>query len=219
MNILDFPTERKLNARSMPIKAVVVHTTGETDLDKILDFYKSADGFQPHYLIETIGTIRRCAAEDLVAYHCAHKPAEQDAYARGFEYWSTRVWTKQNTVERYGKFFPGYTGWNNRWRAAGKSSPNDLITGAHPNLVSIGIELQQPTNPGPDIFTDEQYASLKELLADISSRRRVPLDRDHVLGHYDVGPMRRTNEKSLNGWDPGGKFNWARALDAAPRVA
>lgn len=218
MNILDFPTERVLPARTASIRAVVVHTTGNTDLDAILKFYKDPDGFQPHYMIETIGTIRRCVEENLVAYHCAHKPAEQDAYTRGFAYWSTRYWSKNNTVEDYGKFFPGYTGWNNKWHAAGKSSPLDLITGTHPNLVSLGIELQQPTDPGPDIFTDEQYAALQELLVDINTRRRVPLTRDFILGHYDVGPMRRTTEKSLNGWDPGGKFNWARAFDAPGQV-
>ncbi len=214
MDIIDFPTNRKLNRRVHPIQAIIIHTTGETDLDKILSFYKSADGFQPHYLIETIGSVRQCAADDLVAYHCAHKAAEQAAYVKGFAFWSTQRWTKNNTVESYGKFFPGYTGWNNRWRSAGLSSPLDLITGAHPNLNSIGIELQQPEDPGADIFTDEQYGALVELLKILSKRYRIPLDKQHVLGHYDVGPMRRTTEKSLYGWDPGGNFNWARLFSA-----
>lgn len=218
MDIIDFPTQRKLPTRSGAIRANVVHTTGETDLDKILKFYGSPDGYQPHYMIETIGTIRRIVSEDLVAYHAAHHPAEAAAYAKGWSSWSTCRWDGQkDQAVPYGGFFPGYTGWNTMWRSRGLSSPTDLITGTHPNLVSIGIELQQPTDDllTPDIFTDAQYASLKELLADINTRRRVPLDRDHNLGHYDVGPMRRTTEKSLNGWDPGGKFNWTRVFDVA----
>lgn len=211
MNILDFPTQRKLPTRGGDIRAVVLHTTGETDLDKILKFYTSPDGYQPHYMIETIGTIRRIVAEELVAYHAAHHPAEAAAYAKGWSYWSTCKWdSNKDQAVAYGKFFPGYTGWSTQWHAKGLSNPTDLVTGAHPNLVSIGIELQQPTDPSPDIFTDEQYAALSALLSDINTRRRVPLKRENVLGHYDVGPMRRTTEKSLSGWDPGGSFNWTR---------
>lgn len=213
MYLIDFPTKRKLPTRSSPIRAVVLHTTGETDLDKILDFYTSPTGFQPHYLIETHGTVRRTAAETLVAYHAAHHAAERAAYERGFSYWSNIDWDeKKNAPVNYGKFFPGYTVWNTRWRSQGLESPLDLITGGSPNSVSIGIELQQPDYPTPTIFTEEQYQALDELLADVTARHRIPRDRKHILGHYDVGPMRRTTAKTPGGWDPGGKFNWDRAL-------
>lgn len=216
MDIIDYPTKRVLPQRTAGVKAIILHTTGETDLDKILKFYNADWGYQPHYFIEVTGAVRRCVAENLIAYHCAIKPLEQTAYKRGWAYWSMQEWKDDNTAQPYGRFFPGYTGWNNKWRSRGLESPLDLVTGNMPNSVSLGIEMQQPTDAllTPDIFTDEQYASLNELLQDRMSFYRIPVDDGHLLGHYDVSPMRRTNAKTPNGWDPGGKFNWDRVFTA-----
>lgn len=207
IQIIGSLTRRKLSERTQPIVADVVHTTGDTDLDKILRFYLRSDGLQPHYVIAVGGTIYRTAWEEQVAYHCKIEPAEARLYQLGYEEWSNWVWRSERP-QRVDAPFPGYAQWRATW--PGLRSPLDLITGEHPNSRSIGIELQQPVKPGPDIFTDDQYASLRALLADIHSRRGGTLDRQHVLGHYDCSPMRRST--SAGGWDPGVKFNWTRAI-------
>ncbi|HZQ45955.1 MAG TPA: N-acetylmuramoyl-L-alanine amidase [Verrucomicrobiae bacterium] len=52
-------------------------------------------------------------------------------------------------------------------------------------------------------YTDEQYKSLKLLLADIRSRwPLIPYDRHHIISHSDYAPGRRT--------DPGVLFDWTR---------
>lgn len=65
------------------------------------------------------------------------------------------------------------------------------------NDYSIGIELE-----GTDTsdFTKAQYLSLKEIVSAIHAR--YPLTRNHMAGHSDISPGRKT--------DPGEKFNWQR---------
>jgi AmpD protein len=63
------------------------------------------------------------------------------------------------------------------------------------NDFSVGVELEG-TDDGP--FTDEQYARLARLIADL--RRALPL-RD-IAAHRDVAPGRKT--------DPGPGFDWPR---------
>jgi N-acetyl-anhydromuramyl-L-alanine amidase AmpD len=105
----------------------------------------------------------------------------------------------------------GYRFWRDTWRAAGLQSPLELVTGDHPNGVSVGIELQEPDSPLPDSFTDAQYTALAQLLLDVGQRQGVPLDRRHVLAHQDVSPMRRST--AAGGWDPGMAFKWNRLWD------
>ena len=52
-------------------------------------------------------------------------------------------------------------------------------------------------------FTDQQYDTLKLLVADICSRNNISMDRDHVIGHEDY-----TDRKT----DPGELFDWNRLL-------
>ena len=210
MDILDFPTRRELPQRVGAPVAILLHTTGTQDLDAVLRWYTAPDGLQPHYLIETIGTVRRIASEDLVAYHCAIRPAEARLYQRGYQEWSQWVWRGDAPAHR-GEEQPNYREWRDTWRAKGLQSPLDLCTRDHPNTRSVGIELQQPTHPAEDIFTDAQYTALAELLKDVGGRNSIPLTRDHVLGHYDCSPMRRST--AIGSWDPGRAFGWNRLWD------
>ena len=52
-------------------------------------------------------------------------------------------------------------------------------------------------------FTDSQYASLRELVLDISSRNDIPLDREHVIGHSDYSKTKT---------DPGELFDFEMIL-------
>jgi N-acetylmuramoyl-L-alanine amidase len=73
------------------------------------------------------------------------------------------------------------------------------------NSASIGIEI---ANGGDDFglpeFPEVQIERVMALVADIV--RRHGLDRQHVIGHSDLAPMRKS--------DPGEKFPWKRFADA-----
>jgi N-acetyl-anhydromuramyl-L-alanine amidase AmpD len=207
VQIIGALTARKLPKRTSPITSFVVHTTGDTDIDKIMRWYRSEEGLQPHHLISLDGTIYRLVVDDQVAWHAKIEPLEARLYQRGYEEWSRWHWPLgAGAPQHLGKEFAGYRMWRDTWPRL--QSPLELVTGQSPNRVSIGCELQQPEHPGPGIFTPEQYRSLAALLVDVHDRHSVPLDRQHVLGHSDCSPMRRS--KPEGGWDPGVAFDWER---------
>jgi N-acetyl-anhydromuramyl-L-alanine amidase AmpD len=210
LQIVGSLTTRELPERQHSIDALLFHTTGDTDLARIMSFYHAPDGLQPHFMIDYDGTVRRIVWEHQVAYHCKIDPAEARLYQRGYAEWSCWKWLNERPVHN-GDEFSGYRFWRDEWRAAGMESPLELVTGAHPNSSSIGIELRQPEKPGPDIFTPEQYQAAAELAADLHGRLGVQLDRKHVLGHQDCSPMRRCS--AAGGWDPGYAFKWNRLWD------
>lgn len=53
-------------------------------------------------------------------------------------------------------------------------------------------------------FTDEQYASLKELLKEICERYSITYDKAHIIGHNEFNP---------NKSDPGELFDWDRLFE------
>lgn len=216
MKFIDTPTRHTLPKRLKPPAAIVLHTTGETDLDKIVDWYtdklgNNTDAVAPHYMISVLGSVRRIVPEDRVAYHCKIAPEEAYLYRLGYDVWSTWLWREGRPPVRSGQEYSGYVQWRDNWRARGLQSPLELVTGARPNTASVGIEIQQPVSPSPDVFTDEQYDALAELLVDLWVRLRIPLDREHVLGHYDCSPMRRCDKRGST--DPGRNFNYPRLWD------
>ena len=65
------------------------------------------------------------------------------------------------------------------------------------NDFSIGIELEGTDS---DSFEENQYRSLAELIT--SLRKAYPAIGDHITGHCDIAPGRKT--------DPGTGFDWSR---------
>jgi N-acetylmuramoyl-L-alanine amidase len=61
-----------------------------------------------------------------------------------------------------------------------------LLSAENPNLYTIGIEFEDEGDPAGVERTDEQYAAGARLIADIARRWRIPLDREHVIGHREV---------------------------------
>lgn len=198
--------EKPHKPRAHQIRAIVIHATGTTDLDKILRYYQtSSSGIGPHYMISLDGTVYQFAEESETAYHCG-RSAENDAhYAAGREEWLRVV---KGDKARQLEPFSGYASWCASWPTL--DSPLDLETGSHPNGRSIGIECQSPKHRLPAVFTDEQYATLRELVAEVAARCGVPLARRHVLGHSDVDPISRCGKGGS--WDPGEGFEWGRVL-------
>ena len=65
------------------------------------------------------------------------------------------------------------------------------------NDFSIGIELE---GTDTDQFEEHQYRSLAELIG--SLRKAYPAIGDHITGHCDIAPGRKT--------DPGTGFDWGK---------
>jgi N-acetyl-anhydromuramyl-L-alanine amidase AmpD len=210
MTIIERPTRRVLPTRQQTIGAVVLHSTGQTDLDKVLRYYTSPKGLQPHWLVSVAGIAYRIVDENTVAYHASFVDQEKELYAKGFAEWSHWRWleTQRKAIRESGPC-PAYAEWRTVWPTL--ESPLDLAaTGARPNSVSIGIELEEPTKKErtEDKYTEAQYEMLYGLLGLICHRHDIPRDRHHILGHQDISPMRRSDDKR-GGWDPG-PINWDR---------
>lgn len=79
---------------------------------------------------------------------------------------------------------------NKAWHAGRVNNPNFKLykQGINPNLYTIGIE-----NEGLDLVnaTDTQRKSLYELIIDVCKRNNIPIDRDHIIGHYQIDSINR----------------------------
>ncbi|MFC7219068.1 N-acetylmuramoyl-L-alanine amidase [Streptomyces polyrhachis] len=71
------------------------------------------------------------------------------------------------------------------------------------NERSIGIEHEGWVDR-PQNFTAVMYASSARLTADICRRHRIPVDREHIVGHVEVPGTDHT--------DPGPHWDWDRYL-------
>ena len=78
------------------------------------------------------------------------------------------------------------------------------------NDRSIGIELEARLTPWPkghsmpfpvDEFPEPMLSAAAALVADICTRRGIPADRTHIVGHCEVPGVTHT--------DPGARFPWA----------
>lgn len=204
------PTERKLPARKEAPRCFVIHGTGATNLKKILAFYQSPDGLCPHYVIDTTGIVYQTAGEHLAAYHAGTPESERALYKMGWQNWSRFVW-KNDRPEHIGQEFTGYRSWREQWFDRGYQSPLDLLPGGHTNARTIGIELVTPTTPTRMLYTPAQYRSLADLLKARGSDNKIAINRETVLGHADVNPLRRCN--AFGPWDPGLNFSYNHLWD------
>lgn len=81
--------------------------------------------------------------------------------------------------------------------------------GVNPNLATISIEMQG--RPG-QAFPYSQWRSLVWLVADVARRHGLPLDREHVIGHYEIDSVTRSRCPSLTAGQ------WRGLLQEAGRV-
>lgn len=205
MKIFDH-RKRTLKKRILPVKAVVVHNTGEQDEDQIVKFYDLGKAM-PHYFITYLGAVYQFVDEGQIAYHCGMRTEEIDLYQRNV--WRAFTWP-------LGVFLPylapqkhtAYAEWDQRW--PGLASPMDVLGTQRTNGITVGIELQNPTSKirTQDQYTDPQYHAASELIACIAARHGLMVCQSCVVGHYDLSPLRRATVKRGN-WDPG-PINWKR---------
>lgn|GEM_PF-729476 len=59
-----------------------------------------------------------------------------------------------------------------------------------PNLTTIGIEFDDGHDPHDVVRPDAQYRAGAELLAGVSARWGISLDRDHVIAHRQINPAK-----------------------------
>src|SRR5256886_7853349 len=88
------------------------------------------------------------------------------------------------------------------------------------NTRAIGIE-HEGFATGPNWYTSTMYEASAHLAASICSRWGVPMDRTHVIGHYQVPDP---NNPGLYGGadhhtDPGSNWNWSYYMSLAQSYA
>lgn len=90
------------------------------------------------------------------------------------------------------------------WHAGAVNKPSwPLYDGTNPNYYTIGIEHEgQPGDP----LTDAQYAATLWLHRQLVAKWGIPVDRDHIIGHYRIDSVNRPN-------CPGSGFPWDRLLN------
>ena len=81
------------------------------------------------------------------------------------------------------------------------------------NAHSIGIEHEGYVGI-PGIYTDAEYRASAQLVAQLVAKYRIPLDRAHVIGHYQVPDPNHAGQ--FGGYshhtDPGKTWNWTRYM-------
>src|SRR5581483_7078893 len=81
------------------------------------------------------------------------------------------------------------------------------------NAHSLGIEHEGFTNVDGTL-TDPEYRASAQLVASLTRRYRIPVDRRHIIGHDQVPDPFHAGR--FGGWahhtDPGAYFDWSRYL-------
>lgn len=107
-------------------------------------------------------------------------------------------------VTRAGEIYNLVDEFNTAWHAGAVKKPSwPLYDGANPNWLTIGIEHEGlPDEP----LTEEQYQATLWLHRQIIARWGIPVDEDHVIGHYRIDSVNRPN-------CPGPLFPWERLFN------
>lgn len=102
-------------------------------------------------------------------------------------------------VTRRGRVFQLVKDEDTAWHAGRVKKPNwSLYDGTNPNYATIGIEHEgQPNEP----LTSAQYEATLWLHRQLVLEWGIPVDRDHIIGHYRINSVDRSN-------CPGPKFPW-----------
>jgi N-acetyl-anhydromuramyl-L-alanine amidase AmpD len=75
------------------------------------------------------------------------------------------------------------------------------------NTHSVSIENEGFAAQGADWYTDAEYRSDAALVRYLAARYGVPLDREHIIGHDEVGGVSNASDKDQHD-DPGPYWNW-----------
>ena len=93
------------------------------------------------------------------------------------------------------------------WHAGGVNKPSwALYDSTNPNRYTIGIEHEcYPAVGGDGNLTEAQYQATLALHRQLIKAHGIPVDRDHIIGHYQIDRVNRPN-------CPGKAFPWDRLM-------
>ena len=107
----------------------------------------------------------------------------------------------QYLVTRAGEIYQLVADENAAWHAGIVNKPNwSLYDGTNPNRYTIGIEHE---NLGGGQLTEAQYQATLWLHKQLIAKYKIPVDADHIIGHYRIDSVNRPN-------CPGPNFPWER---------
>jgi len=90
------------------------------------------------------------------------------------------------------------------WHAGAVNRPNwKLYDGTNPNRYTLGIEHEGWPQ---DELTEKQYQATLWLQKQLVAKYNIPVDEDHIIGHYRIDSVNRPN-------CPGPKFPWTRLFN------
>lgn len=94
-------------------------------------------------------------------------------------------------------------GVNRTWKGTKDAWPPWAEAGVSLNCQTISIEIEGYAASIGQTLNDTQFAALVAWIKNVSGRYGIPLDRDHIIGHFEVATDRT---------DPGATFPWDRVM-------
>jgi len=93
------------------------------------------------------------------------------------------------------------------WHSGAVNKPSwTLYDETNPNRYTIGIEHEcYPEVGGDGNLTEVQYQATMELQKQLIKTYGIPIDREHIIGHYQIDSVNRPN-------CPGKAFPWERLM-------
>ncbi len=168
-------------------EAIVIHYTAGGDLNSTLNAFRADKGASAHYVIDRDGKVVQVMPEDLGALHvnCNSKRSnciQSCPICDGKDGGLTEPYSRSIGIELV-----------NQGHIPGPTAPGTYY---EDYLHSYGYTYWEE-------YPEAQVAALKVLVEDIAARWNIPIDNQHVLGHY------RINQKV----DPGPALNlfWTRS--------
>lgn len=111
-------------------------------------------------------------------------------------------------IYRDGTIFQIVKDTDTAWHAGGVNKPSwTLYDGTNPNRYTIGIEHEcYPAAGGDGNLTELQYHATLELHRQLIKAYGIPVDLNHIIGHYQIDSVNRPN-------CPGSAFPWERLMN------
>lgn len=107
-------------------------------------------------------------------------------------------------ITRQGKIYQMVRDEDTSWHAGMVNKPKwKLYDGSNPNYYTLGIEHECLSG---GLLTDAQYKATVELHKMLITKYNIPVDRDHIIGHYGIDGVNRPN-------CPGPNFPWNKLFN------
>ncbi|UVM36377.1 N-acetylmuramoyl-L-alanine amidase [Pseudomonas sp. B21-017] len=208
---------------------IVIHVTGTNSLPAVKKTFLTENSVSAHYLITKEGEIYQFAPDAFRAWHAGIDSNTRRLYNQGTEKWIkylkyfnwyknypndaiyvdgdlNPVWDKTEAAfvaRADAQAWSEYDYFRARW--PGLDVPINFAVDPDPNNYSIGIETLGfgAKSADADVYTDAMYKTLEQLVADLSDKYAIPLEKGWIIGHEDVNPIGRF------GWDPAPGFDWS----------